>query len=512
MNKFYKQTIIPKILRKFLYTLHFTPYTVLLLYTLHFTPSTLYGDVAIHPNAGTTSATFLKLGIGSRAIGMGEAFSALSDDITALYWNPAGLVQLNKSEVQVTHNESFEGIKHEFLGYAKPLSKGTLAIAAYGLTIPKDLERRSGLLENDPFDPYTVSQGNFGAYDMALHISYAKRLSDKLAGGASLKLIQQNIDDLSAFGAAADLGALYKVPGSRLSLAFVLENMGPKIKFKNEGYYPPFTVRLGSAWRWNNKITQTLDLSKSIDNFPFIMTGCEFTPVEFLAFRVGYKYRIEGQELADDMTGLSAGLGVNLAVSNMDFRLDYAFTPYGVLGNSQRFSITSFFGGKNTGEAIVRIEKKAKTKPAVKPVIQNIEPIKPALTEYTAYPAKITTKLKMSNGKMAIYSVSATCEKSTVFSIDGILRSLSAKKLTLDILEKDGKDNIVKMIDFKNNLSVPVSNVVLKLRIPKSWGEVEIENNDGYIINKDIVSENTDSIDYKLKIQNLQPLTIRKKQ
>jgi hypothetical protein len=476
--------------------------------------SAVFADVSIYPNAGTTSATFLKLGIGSRAIGMGEAFSALSDDITALYWNPAGLVQLKKSEIQVTHNESFEGIKHEFLGYAVPLSKGTLAIAAYGVTIPKDLERRSGLYEDDPFEPYTVSQGNFGAYDMALHISYAKQINANLSGGVSLKLIQQNIDDISAYGAAADIGALYRVPDSRLSLAFVLENMGPKIKFRDEGYYPPFTVRLGSAWRWNNMITQTLDVSKSIDNFPFIMTGCEFTPIEFLAVRVGYKYRIEGQELTDDMAGLSAGLGVNLLVSNMNFRLDYAFTPYGVLGNSQRFSITSFFGGKNTGDSnITRVDKKIKVKtiPVPKPVIIKEEPVKLALPNYTICPAQTSTKLRMSNGKMSIYYISATCDKRTVFAFDGIFRGLSPSKLSIDIIEKEGKDNVIKFIDFKNNLSIPITQVTLKIRIPKSWGEVDIENPDGYIINKNIIYEGVDSTDYSLKLETLEPITIRKK-
>ena len=109
-----------------------------------------YADVNIPPNAGTTSATFLKSGVGSRAVSMGNAFGGLADDITAMYWNPAGRAQLTNREFSVTHNESFQGIRDDFAGYAFPYKNGVLGIAAYGLYTPNDLERRSGLAIEEP--------------------------------------------------------------------------------------------------------------------------------------------------------------------------------------------------------------------------------------------------------------------------------------------------------------------------------------------------------------------------
>src|SRR3989339_1928545 len=165
----------------------------------------LFAAVAIHPNAGTTAASFLKLGAGSRAVSMGNSFAAVADDATALYWNPAGLAQLKYREVTISHNESFENIRHDFAAYAAPMFGGTAGVALYGLYTPKDIERRTGLNESDPYEPISPVEGLFQAYDMALHVSYARWVKRNLSLGASLKFIQQSIDTYSAGGAAADL-------------------------------------------------------------------------------------------------------------------------------------------------------------------------------------------------------------------------------------------------------------------------------------------------------------------
>ena len=72
---------------------------------------------------GTTTANFLKIGAGARAIGMGEAFTGVSDDVTAVYWNPAGLGQLELTELSVMDNQWIEKISNLFLGYGIPLRK-----------------------------------------------------------------------------------------------------------------------------------------------------------------------------------------------------------------------------------------------------------------------------------------------------------------------------------------------------------------------------------------------------
>ncbi|MCB4790949.1 MAG: PorV/PorQ family protein [Elusimicrobia bacterium] len=478
-------------------------------YTLSLTPA--FCEVKIHPNAGTTSATFLKLGLGSRAIGMGEAFSALSDDITALYWNPAGLVQLDGNQMHITHNESFEGIKHEFFGYAAPLKKGTLALGVYGITIPKDLERRSGLFEGNPFEPLTVSEGTFGAYDAAVHVSYAKELKDNLSGGASFKIIQQNIDNFSAYGLAADFGTLYKFPEQPLSLAFVLENIGTKIKFLNEGYYPPFTVRAGSAYRWNKSLVSTLDLAKPIDNFVFVSAGAEYTPVDFLAIRTGYKYRWYGEEL-DDLSGLSAGLGINFMISSVNFRFDYAFTPYGVLGNSQRFSLTSFFGNSKKKEKKTEIAVNETPKPDLnkEPKIYSSPADSSKVEGFVFFPAQVSVVLKTTVGPMSIYKIDIESKECDVYLVRGILRGFGTNKLKFEIGEKPGKDDIYKHYYFNGSLNIPVQKVDCEIRLPVKLGNVVLKTYGDAVIELKKISEDQAYIKYAFALDTLEPFYIEK--
>ena len=66
--------------------------------------------------AGISSLQFLKLGAGARAAGMGEAFVAVADDASALYYNPAGLAQFDDNEIMFTHTTWLIDLEHEFLG------------------------------------------------------------------------------------------------------------------------------------------------------------------------------------------------------------------------------------------------------------------------------------------------------------------------------------------------------------------------------------------------------------
>src|SRR5437879_1768420 len=79
-------------------------------------------------DTGTTAANFLKLGIGPRAIAMGEAQVGLADDVYATYWNPAGLASLKIPEAGFVQNQYLENISAQYLAFAYPHpTLGTLA-------------------------------------------------------------------------------------------------------------------------------------------------------------------------------------------------------------------------------------------------------------------------------------------------------------------------------------------------------------------------------------------------
>src|SRR5215471_4820039 len=70
--------------------------------------------------AGTSSATFLRIGVGARAVGMGETFVAVANDPSAIYWNPAGLASLQRREFSISHVQWPADIGYEHVTLTLP--------------------------------------------------------------------------------------------------------------------------------------------------------------------------------------------------------------------------------------------------------------------------------------------------------------------------------------------------------------------------------------------------------
>lgn len=114
--------------------------------------------------ADGTTASFLKLGSGARATGLGGAYTAVSGDINSISYNPAGLASLKKSEAGFTRAELVDGVSYNFLGYSQPASKGTLGLGVNYLG-QSSIEGRGVNRE---------ATGAFQASDTAINLAYAR--------------------------------------------------------------------------------------------------------------------------------------------------------------------------------------------------------------------------------------------------------------------------------------------------------------------------------------------------
>ncbi|MDI6703394.1 MAG: PorV/PorQ family protein [bacterium] len=305
----------------------------------------LAGDEA-YKGAGTTAATFLKIGVGARATAMGEAFSSVADDATAIYWNPAGLSLFKSKEFSAMHNIYFEDISHDFLGYAQPFGKDkAFGVGLVGVFIT-GLERFSG-------SPTTTEpEGTFAAYDGALSLSYSQRIFGNLFGGVSLKGIHQEIDGQCGRGAALDMGLLYKNRIKGLDLGCTIQNIGQEMKIYERSFSLPLTIRAGSSYRlFRDRLTLALDAKKPIDQEVSLHLGTEWWPFRIMALRGGYKYKLDNIE-KDPLTGLTAGAGFNFRW----LQLEYAYVPYANLGDVHRISLLFRFG-RREGEEVGKEEE-----------------------------------------------------------------------------------------------------------------------------------------------------------
>lgn len=296
-------------------------------------------------SVGTTGATFLKIEAGARPVAMGGAFVAVADDANTTYWNPAGLAQIGEREITAMHNEWLEDIRYEFLGYAQPIKSEGRA-QGFGVSVMclymSGLESRT----TETIEP----EGTFGAYDIAVAGAYAREVGKGVSIGANIKLIQQKIEDETAWSGAVDIGLLYTLPGPRrkvskgkFQLGFAVQNIGPGIKFIKESDPLPLNIKAGIARTLElksikSKLTLAFDVNAPIDNVPNGHFGVEFVYQKIkdieLAGRIGYKTNTISDLNA--LSGLSAGVGFlwkRLA-------LDYVWVPYGDLGNTHRISLT----------------------------------------------------------------------------------------------------------------------------------------------------------------------------
>jgi long-subunit fatty acid transport protein len=189
-------------------------------------------SAAFAESAGQAGA-YLKMGVGARALGMGSAFTAVADDSTAAFWNPAGLAKMQKPEASFMHANLTMDREYNFFNYVHPLvgkdgkSNGVVALSHMRFGVDGIPETRLANARTDGLaltgdEPATNPNGSytpgknvyiFGYFDDTeknTFGSYAKKLSDKFYGGINLKYLKQDLFTNSADTWGLDLGFLYE--------------------------------------------------------------------------------------------------------------------------------------------------------------------------------------------------------------------------------------------------------------------------------------------------------------
>lgn len=273
--------------------------------------------------------SFLKIGVGARAIGLGSAYTALANDVTSIYWNPAGLAVLKKREFSGMHGQWLAGSNFDFLGLGGPVSSGVLALSISGLTHPS-LEER---------DETGRLLGGFNARDISLGLAYAGSWRPQLHGGLGVKYIQSQIGSDKGEGLALDLGTRYHALWAPLTIGLSLQNLGPGIRFINERTPLPLTAALGAAWHLLPGLALSADIKQYIyDKKTSVSLGTEYMALPSFALRGGYM--LSNQKT---LTNASRDLGLGFGLQLLGSRLDYAFTPFGELRETHRINLTGKF-------------------------------------------------------------------------------------------------------------------------------------------------------------------------
>ncbi|MGQ9678453.1 MAG: PorV/PorQ family protein [bacterium] len=326
---------------------------------------------AAFSKVATTGAQFLKISVG-RASGMGDAFTALADDAAASYFNPAGLAYIPR-QAQLNHANWFADINHNYLTVVLPVSNfGTVAISATALTMGS-IEQTT---VDNPKTPLREDEGTglmISASDLALGLSYARIITDKLSFGLTVKGVNQSMWDLSASALGFDLGLFYNTGFKSLRIGAAVTNYGSQLTFTGphldynffwpdsgpsqlQGSYKTTPVPLPTTFRFgvamdlvandNSRLTAAIDLVHPSDINETVNFGLEYGLANMLFLRGGYVFNTDQQYMKKlgDLTGLCAGAGVkSRVVEGLEIGLDYAFRYYSYLRPTHRLMLTVGF-------------------------------------------------------------------------------------------------------------------------------------------------------------------------
>jgi len=272
-------------------------------------------------------------------MGMGGAYTAVAENASAAYWNPAGLVQINKMSAIFMQASYLADINYQYAAYAQRINSETVIAGSIMLTDIGKIDRTdvSGTALGDTFSPR----------DQVFSLSYSRaiqELSDKdhdLSLGVTAKYYSSKIVD-TASGVAFDLGIMaYYFPTIPYRLAFVMQNLGSGPKFDQERSPLPLTFKVGGSISPFRNLLVSVDGIIPRGNSVYAAAGAELSMEPYEKSRISLRAGLDTQKMS--ITGGTSGISLGMGMALQFFTLDYAYVPMGELGSTHRFSLSFDF-------------------------------------------------------------------------------------------------------------------------------------------------------------------------
>jgi len=307
--------------------------------------------------AGLTGAAFLKVGVGARAVAMGSAVTAMSGDVNQMFWNPAGIaLKDDQMQASFSYNKWIADLSHNAFAVSYNLHDvgtigfGVIMFGLNGIQADRDI----------PVDPaltqFQIDQNTSTSYDysdLALQLTFARNVMDNLSLGISVKYVSQTIDGLSATAIAFDFGSVYDIGVYDWKIAARFNNLGSDMKYYDIAFGLPLSFSIGTSIApissGDSKVTVAVDAIKPQDGPQYFYTGAEYSFMNMVAVRAGYKLNYSGTDDGGTSTraavnstieGISLGAGFATNLMGYGIHLDYSYTQMDLLDASHRVTVS----------------------------------------------------------------------------------------------------------------------------------------------------------------------------
>ncbi len=308
-----------------------------------------------------TGMKFLSVSLDARASALGEAFTSLHADASAMFYNPAGMSRItNYTSVSLGLTNYIADIKYMYGAVAFAPFNGEYGVLGINFE-SVDYGQLQATIRYDNEQGY-LDAGTFSPTAMAVGIGYAKAISEKFSVGGNIKYVRQSlgtaiIGDAIQVGSnglpsgrtadaktdvmAVDFGVLYKTGFKSLDFGMDVRNFSREVTYIQDGFQLPLTFKIGISFnaadlmnvdKNMHSLLLTLDASHPRDYPEQVGIGAEYTFMNLVSLRAGY-------QSPNDEKGISAGIGLKHSFSSFDFSFDYAYTSFGIFSQVNQFSV-----------------------------------------------------------------------------------------------------------------------------------------------------------------------------
>src|SRR5262245_8829553 len=240
----------------------------------------LAGAAEIFEKVGTFDGQFLKIEVGARAAGMGNAFVAVADDASAVFWNAAGIARIDpsKSELSLNHANWLADLSFDQIGYVFHVKRipGAFSVHARALTMDPMVETTA----YQP-DPVEGTGRTFDAGMMTAGLTYARSFTDKFSAGVTANFVHEGLAEFNQQTFAFDVGTLYDVGVLGMRIGMTISNIGSQVKFIEQDARIPAMFRVGSSFAFLNRADQrwlgSVEFSHPPDNAERLNVGTEYS-------------------------------------------------------------------------------------------------------------------------------------------------------------------------------------------------------------------------------------------